>query len=260
VNLRFAKDSKHVYYIMGIAKDIVDVATFEVLDCGDCDTGRGPYLRLRFGFARDKVNVYTHDFHSGKPKVLKGANRDTFVRLAFAYAKDDKDVWVESYRISRADPATFEPIDHWYSKDAKHVYGGSIALPNADPVTFRVLCREPGSNTAADRLHVYFTRDLIVGADPASYEVDEDDPKKGRDRSGMYVRGQRLRSECQAEFLTPAARGVEFGADFALLSLQRAALSDYITAQGAPALKTAAANPKNVRCIHAREEDNPACP
>src|SRR6266566_3314362 len=117
LNLLFAKDDQQVYYIMGVAKDIVDVSTFSVLDAGQYVREDG--TERRFGFARDRQNIYAHDFFSGKPKVVKGASPITFSRLKYGFAKDDKQVWIESQRIKRADPLSFEVINNLYSKDQK---------------------------------------------------------------------------------------------------------------------------------------------
>jgi DKNYY family len=184
LNLLFATDDQQVYYIMGVAKDIVDVATFDVLDAGQYVRENG--AERRFGFGRDSQNVYAHDFFSGKPKVLKGASPATFARLIYGFAKDDKQVWVESQRIKRADPVSFEPINSLYSRDQKHAYYCESALPEADPSTFGVI----GDVTAIDRSHVYFMRDVIAGADPDTYRIDPDEPRNGRDALSEYSWGK----------------------------------------------------------------------
>jgi hypothetical protein len=183
LNLLFAKDDRQVYYIMGVAKDIADVATFEVLDPGQYVRDDG--TERRFGFARDSQNVYCCDFFSGKPKVLKAANRETFIRLQFGFAKDDRHVWVESDRIKSADPATFEIINYLYSKDRKNVFYWESALLGADPATFRVVAE----CTGLDQSSVYFMRDGIAGADARTYTVDPRDSDNGRDALHVYSRG-----------------------------------------------------------------------
>lgn len=180
LNLLFAKDNQQVYYIMGIAKAIEDVASFEVLDPGrylDPDGGE-----RRFGFARDKKNVYCHDFFSGAPKVLKGANRNRFRPLEYGYGKDDKYVWRETSRIPKADPETFTIIDDLYSKDYRHVFYDATALEDADPNSFEVIAR----TTGIDARHVYFQRHLLQGADPNTFGMDPHPSFVGRDAIRVF--------------------------------------------------------------------------
>jgi hypothetical protein len=180
LNLLFAKDIQQVYYIMGTAKAIEDVATFEVLDSGRYlypDEGE-----RRFGFARDKKNVYCHDFFSGAPKILKGANRDTFRRLDYGFATDDKYVWREFSRIPKAEPKTFTVIDDLYSKDSRHVFYDASSLEAADSKSFEVIAR----TTAIDATHVYFQRHLLQGADPNTFGLDPPPSFVGRDATRVF--------------------------------------------------------------------------
>jgi hypothetical protein len=184
LNLLYAKDDVQVYYIMGVAKDISDVASFDVLDPG-MYLGTDGHDR-RFGFARDFRNVYAHDFFSGKPKILTRADRDTFTRLEYGFAKDSEHVWIESQRINRCDPATFLPISHLYSKDKDRAYYLEAELKGADPNAFRLI----GEFTATDGHSVWLQRDLIVGADAQTYRADPDNPYAGRDAVRAYEHGK----------------------------------------------------------------------
>jgi hypothetical protein len=184
LNLLYAKDDVQVYYIMGVAKDIVDVATFEVLDPGIYSICGGSERRL--GFARDSENVYVHEFFSGKPKVLRGADRGTFVRLQYGYANDNKAVWFESERIKGCDPNSFQPINEIYSKDKNHVFYGEATLRGADPSAFHLI----GEFTGTDGVNVWLQRDLIVGADAKTYRADRENPFAGRDAVRTYEHGK----------------------------------------------------------------------
>lgn len=185
LNLLFAKDNDQVYYIEGTAQAVEDVATFEVLDSGQYLAGEG-YER-RFGYARDSKNIYCHDFFAGKPKVLKGADLATFRRLDYGYAKDDKYVWTNGYRIKKADPESFASINCLYSKDNRHVFYDETPLQDADPGTFWIVAK----TTGADASHVYFQRELLEGADPNSFQVDENNSWTGRDAVRVF-HGSRL--------------------------------------------------------------------
>lgn len=194
LNFLFATDGQQVYYVMGVAKAIEDVATFEVLDCGQYATDDGS--RRSYGYARDSKNIYGHDYFSGAPKALKGADLATFSRLNFGYAKDATCVWTDGSKIAKADPATFTVIDDLYSKDAKRVYYYCTPLENADPATFRVIAR----TTAIDTGHVYFQRTLLPGANPATFGMDDDDDWIGRDDHLVFYGPQQVMNADPATF------------------------------------------------------------
>ncbi len=179
LNLLFAKDREHVYYIEGVAHAVANVDGFRVLD-------PGRYLRedgseRRFGFATDDQFVYSHEFFSGKPKILKGADVATFRRLAFGFAKDASRAWHESFRIKKADPSTFEPITWVYSRDAKHVYFCESPLEGADPTHFQLLA----DVYCTDGRSVYCQRGRLEHADPASFRMI-DHLLMSRDREHVY--------------------------------------------------------------------------
>jgi hypothetical protein len=181
LNLLFAKDSQQVYYIDGIAKGVANVASFEVLDSG-CYTTLDGFVR-RFGFARDSMNVYSHDFFSGAPKVLKGADRNTFRRLDYGYAADENSVWNDAYRIKKADPKSFVVIDDAYSQDLRHVYCGDSLIVGADKDTFEII----GFRVAVDAQHVFYGVHVIPGADPNSFGMDPDNSLVGRDATHVFI-------------------------------------------------------------------------
>ena len=186
LNLLFAKDDYQVYYIEGVAKEVVDVSTFEVLDAGIYDNGSPAGFGRRFGYARDSQQIYGHDFFSGKPKVVRGADRDTFTRLTFGYAKDHKHVWTQGTRIAGVDPASFEAIDDLYSKDRKRAYYYETPLEESDPATFRPI----GDCHGRDAHRVYFQRGFVAGADPETYVCDAYGVHTGRDAKCAFVSGR----------------------------------------------------------------------
>lgn len=185
LNVLYAKDAFQVYFIEGIAKAVVDVDTFEVLDSGKYNKDNGTNFPSFFGFARDRFNVYVHHFFSGKPKILRGANRNTITILDYGFAKDDRYVWREMWRLKKADPQTFEVINHLYSKDQKRAFYCESPLPKSDPKSFELIDKW----TAVDDQHVYMQRELIQGADSKTYAVDSSNPYNGRDASKIFVHG-----------------------------------------------------------------------
>jgi hypothetical protein len=179
LNLLFAKDGEQVYYIMGISKAVEDVESFEVLDCGQYFTADG--TQRLYSYARDCRNVYCHEYSSGAPKVLKGADLGTFTRLEYGFAKDYKHVWVTGNRIKMANPATFTVIDDLYSKDDKHAFYDETVLDDANPQSFRPVAR----TMAVDSNCVYFQRNRIVGADAQSFQP-LGDSWYSRDKHAVY--------------------------------------------------------------------------
>jgi hypothetical protein len=194
LNLLFATDGQQVYYVMGVAKAVEDVATFGVLDCGQYLYEDGG--ARRYGYARDSKHGYGHDFFSGAPKALKGADVATFSRLGYGYAKDASCVWRDGDRIKKADSASFAPIDDLYSKDAKHVFYGDTPLEGADPATFRVIAR----TTGVDARHVYFQRTLLPGANPPTFGMDDDTSWVGRDDNLVFYGPQQVMNADPATF------------------------------------------------------------
>jgi len=165
----FAKDSECVYYVMGVAKAVVDPESFEAMP--DRVRPRAGEYEGACGYARDKFHVYFAYRMSGSPKILRKADRDTFQVLGKGRARDHQYVWAQDTLIKGADPATFELIDDVYSKDARRVYYDGAPLPGADPRAFRVI----GKSTGADQSSVYRLREKLVGADPATYHCTDDD-------------------------------------------------------------------------------------
>lgn len=180
LNHHFAKDSQQVYYIMGVAKAVLDVASFEVLPEPEHEG------ESRQCYARDRFSVYYADLMSGTPKVLKKADRNTFHIIGDGRGKDQQHVWYGDSLMKGAAPSTFEIIDHLYAKDGRRVYYAEAQLADSDPITFRII----GHATGADKSNVYHFRERILGADPATFEVL--DSHYGKDANNVYFGASQL--------------------------------------------------------------------
>lgn len=167
LNSIFARDSKNIYFIGGTVQKIKDPGSFEVLDQGCYTTfleQKKPKVHY-LGYARDKFNVYYHEMMHGKPKILRGANRDTFEILKYGFARDDKKVYARGFRVKKADPKTFEVLSEHHSKDCKNAYYGESLIDGADPITFQPL----KELLSRDKNKLYLWREPIEGCDPDNF-------------------------------------------------------------------------------------------
>ncbi|MFA6405441.1 MAG: DKNYY domain-containing protein [Candidatus Paceibacterota bacterium] len=161
-------------------------------------------LKSVYGYTKDKNGVYYED------KKIAGADPNTFQVLTtpklsagkadhatYSYSKDIKNVYYLGQVIPNADPKTFTPIDtggtyaHYYGKDGVSVYEGTTTIPFADPKTFRPLwypiyegCGP--SRYSVDATHVFFEKQIVTGADPATFEALI--LQYGRDKNGLWFK------------------------------------------------------------------------
>ena len=135
LNAIFAKDKDSVYFIEGPAK-YIDASSFEVLDEGMYSTSGYLNEVTYHGYGRDKSNVYFQDMMSGKPRLVRGADRDTFRHVQFSYGVDASYVYREEKRLPKADPKSFQVLTELFSRDKRRVYYGNRPIVDADPETF----------------------------------------------------------------------------------------------------------------------------
>ena len=102
------------------------------------------------GYGRDKSNVYFQDMMSGKPRLVRGADRDTFRHVQFSYGVDASYVYREEKCLPKADPKSFQVLTELFSRDKRRVYYGNRPIVDADPETFLVL---PGVDQKDMRLY-----------------------------------------------------------------------------------------------------------
>jgi|HubBroStandDraft_5_1064220.scaffolds.fasta_scaffold63570_1 hypothetical protein len=148
------------------------------------------------------VEYGTFDEGNGSQShVIEGADAATFKVLADGdYAKDSRSAYWKGLRIQDADATSFRSISKYHAKDSQHVYFSQLLIPGADPATFVELTLQlakdkthaydgwvsyelcdastfhpldaPG-HWSVDRKCVYFARQVVAGADPATFSVVE---------------------------------------------------------------------------------------
>lgn len=117
-----------------------DTSSFEVLDPGLTHRGGPAPLNLqKEGYARDAHHVYFHEWTTGKPVALKGADPSSFVSLGNGYGRDRLRVYMGKVRIPKADPSSWVLLWPPYSRDDKAVFYLNKLVKGADPATFEVL-------------------------------------------------------------------------------------------------------------------------
>jgi len=115
--------------------------------------------------------------------TVEGADGAGFRFLGGRYATDGTAVFLQSSRIAGADPSTFGIIDAGseLSRDAVAAWSGIFRIPTEAPEAIRPL----GAGYATDGQAVYWRQFRVPGADPATFEVREDE-MFGRDASGCW--------------------------------------------------------------------------
>ncbi|WP_309380099.1 DKNYY domain-containing protein [Cerasicoccus frondis] len=150
----FATDGLDVFYIEGRIKG-VDAETFEACDSGIYCNGPGFNTISHKGYGRDKNSVWFCNSASGKPCIVKRANRDTFVSIDGAYGRDHKNVFRERYALNGADAKTWHKLSKHFSKDREKVFYLSRIIKEADPQSFMTLWPN-NSFWAKDKLNFYY--------------------------------------------------------------------------------------------------------
>ena len=175
---RYSKDKQHVFFERNLIPD-ADAESFEVID--------------EF-HGKDKHRVY----HCSD--AFEAADRDSFHGLGNSFARDKHHAYYYMRVLPEADPKTFSVYDpnHWtsFAKDARHVYDHSAQiLPDVDCDSFTPF---PQSLFGRDAIHVYYSSDLITGADPNSFELINDNYAK--DHSHVYLHQHHLEGAMPSSF------------------------------------------------------------
>ena len=193
----WAKDKTH-YFINQRKFPLRDYASFALLDGG---------------YAKDRFQAYFMD------SVVVGADPATFRVREFAYAQDKRAQYEGRKRLAIEDPQSFQVMSGGFTKDRLHVYSGGAIIVGADPATFTTVDwkwqKDKGAyfyqgkrmpiidyksfrcleyNYAKDKNRVYYYDAVLVGADPATFEVDQM-TAVGKDKAGCYQDGEKV--DCQ---------------------------------------------------------------
>jgi hypothetical protein len=171
LNCLFARDKDTLFCFAGPAK-FLDVESFQVLDdggfCGE-ESNWGPAY---VGFCRHKQGVYYYDIGCHKPRLLKGADADSFTPLGYGFAKDRVRCYYNYTSLKSAKPESFELLSQRFSRDAAKVFCHSFEVVGADRDSFEVY--PPAGRGmqmfARDKHAVYFRQERVEGADPAVFQ------------------------------------------------------------------------------------------
>jgi hypothetical protein len=165
------------------------------------------YVSLGKGYARDKARVYA----DGIPFQVR--DPASFEPLDGDFARDAERGYYARQEIPGSHGPSFETIDTRdvaYARDRANAYYGYDGyrdnaamdtpgrprqvvrtLRGAEPAALRVL----GRDYVADTRHVWHQGQIVAGADPSSFAIDESyqGPADANDRSGAWNAGRRVR-------------------------------------------------------------------
>ncbi len=171
--------NKFDYYVGTQATPMADSNTFQV---------------IQSSYAKDAKQVY---FGS---TVLAGADVASFQGIggeSGEFAKDAKHVYWNGEVVEGSDAKTFQLLKYRYAKDSKQAYfcyaSGSppLILAGSDAKTFEVIGPSTqGFGYAKDAKYVYQGANVITGADPATFVVDQGDPENASDKNQRYRNGE----------------------------------------------------------------------
>jgi len=106
--------------------------------------------------------------------------------LGAGFKKENSIVYFLDTIVINADAATFEVISwHWQKDKSTYFYRGK-PLPEVDYKSFILL----QGNYAKDKNKVYHENDIVPGADPVTFKVN-DLTHMGKDKFGCYVDGEK---------------------------------------------------------------------
>ncbi|WP_428661125.1 DKNYY domain-containing protein [Runella sp.] len=220
INDNYGKD-KHYVFLSGKVIENADPATFVFLG--------GSYSKDKnHGYTRDEI-ISTDAAHF--EIVPNPEETPTNVTAqGIAYAKDSRYIYKGNFKITNADPATFEfvpmfngyyvcrdknyvfwqdnplegidgqsfkRVSEMYFKDKNGVWSISLGrtiewvpVPSADAETFTAVKRFYGR----DKNSVFYENRKVEGADPATFEETENyggKDKTGNYQSGVFITGKR---------------------------------------------------------------------
>lgn len=195
-------------------------------------------LSNQYYYTKDGVAYCQNgNFFSLGKRTIENADRDSFEVLGYEHARDVNNVYFHGVAMPGVDSESFETIDvsetpvsrylqSYYSRDKDSVYYLSSEITGADPKSFKVLwggyscdkqaiyCDEKKLQDCTDepqRLvgkdtddyllagnRVYYDNCLIQDADPATFEVLENNLSK--DYRSVYLYGIRLDGVSSASF------------------------------------------------------------
>ena len=219
INTEYGKDNTHVFYIGDIIPK-ADPATFIYL--------ASAYAKDKnYGYSRDQLissdgahfvlvpnpnetsaNVtsegipYAHDSHHVYKDVMPidGADPATFVFVPMFNGQylthDRRRVYFQDKPLEGADGATFRKVSDYHFADSRGAWGLILGrevswqrIADVDLASFTGV----GKNYAKDKQHVYYSNQIVAGADPATFK--ETDNLQGIDKQGKYSSGSSVKAK-----------------------------------------------------------------
>jgi len=140
------------------------------------------------GHSKDESHVY---FQAG---MLAGADVATFEVLNSEYGKDKNAVYRTGERIEGADAESFEILDHQFNRDKNRVYHKEKPMLGIDSASFQSLWVRSHPLCYKDKNAVYWDDKKVKGADATSFVLLENRygglGPYGKDRKRVYFRRQ----------------------------------------------------------------------
>ena len=178
--------------------DNADPATFEFA----FSTNQG----ISLGYGRDAHHVYIDDV------LLPEADPLTFEPLftpagnMTRYSKDNTRVFCGTHSVPEAHPATFMALDSASGtrtnfglelrKSIDQIYYCDQFIQGVDSSSFQVVMSKSGyamGDYSKDTAHVYYRAKIILGADPATFYLDDVNTDYAYDKNTRYVKGYVIR-------------------------------------------------------------------
>jgi len=200
---RFARDRDSVFFCETYrnSQEYWSILHLRIVRIDGADAAT--YVSLDKGYARDKHRVYL----IGMPFTVR--NAASFEPLTGDFARDAQRGYHGRVEIPGSHGPTFQGVDerdtacgrdhangyYGYRDQARLDETGKPrrvvrTLRRAQPAALRVL----GRDYAADAHHVWHEGQLVVGADPSTFVVDETQQESAdaKDKSGTWNAGQRV--------------------------------------------------------------------
>ncbi len=144
------------------------------------------FQALSGNYARDKNKIYFWG------QALKDVDISSFQVLKSGYSKDKNHVYLSGEIAPGVDQKSFQILNEMYSKDKTSIYylgsnPDDNKIKETDPESFAVFpsdTEEKNLDFAKDKKHVYWAGRIILGADPATFQLFGG--FYGKDHSAIY--------------------------------------------------------------------------
>lgn len=180
IDKSYSKDKNHVY----LNNEVIEGALPE------------SFIVVGEGYSKDALHVfYEHELVSGAdPASFVVSEEPKEDHFFIVLAHDNKDYYHRSTPLQVADYDSFKSVkDGWFIDQKQVYYEGYLArernserMPIADYGSFRVL----NERYACDNRCVYYTDTIVVGADPSTIRVIDDQLVLAQDKYCVYYEGK----------------------------------------------------------------------